>query len=473
MEALYTSFMPPRRPRIPTPLEEPLDDRLARLDKDELVTLVAELAARDPRVRQTVDRTLDRPTGPDLPYYRRWFVSALGRRRWIPRREAAAWVHEVNAAISGIESLLRANQASDVITLTEYALRRLEKRILSLDDSDGLTRDFFWRLEAIHLAACLAASPPPVALAKRLFDWELDGDWDTFLGKIGSYAPALGPTGLRAYRRLADEAWDALPPPSNETFQHDYRRRRLATMRQAFARQSGDPVQIVTAHHEELTNPHQFCLMLQSLDEIGANDEIAEWGEMALAEYPDAGGSRVRSWMAAWHARHERSDEAIALLWLNVSLNRTAEAYLALMTLANTMQVWDNWRPKAIAALRPRVNENIAQLVAALLGEGDATLAWHEATHGTCPEWSLLEAARARAVSHPAETVDAYWKLVDWLLTPTGRSHYRRGIGLVHEVHEVMERAGELAEFPERVATLRRMHKLRPTLITMLDIEGW
>ena len=43
----------------------------------------------------------------------------------------------------------------------------------------------------------------PVALASRLFSWEVDGHWDVFVDAASRYAHVLGPEGVARFRQLA------------------------------------------------------------------------------------------------------------------------------------------------------------------------------------------------------------------------------------------------------------------------------
>ena len=47
-------------------------------------------------------------------------------------------------------------------------------------------------LRKVHLAACNALHPDPVALAERLYGFQMNGQWDTFHEVLPDYAEALG-----------------------------------------------------------------------------------------------------------------------------------------------------------------------------------------------------------------------------------------------------------------------------------------
>src|SRR3989442_13050798 len=90
-------------------------------------------------------------------------------------------------------------------------LGALQAKIGLVDDSDGYVSGLLGRLQDIHHRACLEARPEPVALAGRLFHWELNSDFDVFFGAVTRYAEIRGPRGMKAYQNLAEEEWAKVP----------------------------------------------------------------------------------------------------------------------------------------------------------------------------------------------------------------------------------------------------------------------
>lgn len=122
---------------------------------------------------------------------------------FINYQAAYGYASNVEIALDSVETLLKDDQAEAVIQLTEFALRKAEEALDSMDDSDGHMRNIFERLQTLHLDACSQAKPDPEALARRLFEWEMNGEWDVFSEAASRYAEVLGERGLTFYRELA------------------------------------------------------------------------------------------------------------------------------------------------------------------------------------------------------------------------------------------------------------------------------
>ena len=119
-----------------------------------------------------------------------------------------------NAMLMGIDSiadLLKEGYAADVVELSEYALQGVEKSLNAMDDSDGYMGGILDRLQNLHHEACTQSQPDQEDLAKRLFEWELRAEWDTFHGAAGIYADVLGEKVLAVYRTFAEKVWEQIP----------------------------------------------------------------------------------------------------------------------------------------------------------------------------------------------------------------------------------------------------------------------
>jgi hypothetical protein len=176
-------------------------------------------------------------------------------------REAAAWARGVDEAIDNIAELLDGGQAAVVIELCETALQRLVAAAGAIDDSDGHLSVLRDRLQDIHFRACQEARPDPVALARRLFDWEMHGELDVFYGAAERYAKILGAKGLKEYRQLAEAEWEKVPARTAKD-EHSERGRhfRITHIMESLAQVSGDLEQLVAVMSRDLSHAYNYLL---------------------------------------------------------------------------------------------------------------------------------------------------------------------------------------------------------------------
>lgn len=184
-------------------------------DPEALVALIVDLAERDDLLFRRLDMEAATAADDDktvLSRLRKAVTDATRTGGYVHYREAAAWANGIEAVLDHVAGLVPAGRAALALRLADHALARIEKAIGEIDDSDGHGTFLLKRARDIHLAACRAAHPEPVALARDLYAREVEGDWDTFHGAAAEYADVLGEAGLAEFHRLAAEAWAKIPP---------------------------------------------------------------------------------------------------------------------------------------------------------------------------------------------------------------------------------------------------------------------
>jgi uncharacterized Zn finger protein len=152
----------------------------------------------------------------------------------------------------------------------------------------------------------------------------------------------------------------------------------------------------------------------------------------------------------------------------------SATTYGLLRSAAETTGDWEAMRAEARAVLGAR---DSGGLVDVLLADGEPEAAWTLAT--TEPlgwevgehRWKRL--AEARAVTHPADAMVVWFRLVDEVLTTADKRSYQAAVRYLKAAKKAATAADALVEFEVRVAGLRETHRRRPSLIAMLDKAGF
>lgn len=90
------------------------------------------------------------------------------------------------------------------ITLSEYALDLLEASADRVDDSEGGLWDVLDQAQEIHLVACQAGSPEPLALAERLATRAVNSEYEVFHDALPTYEHLLTPAARDRYRDLLE-----------------------------------------------------------------------------------------------------------------------------------------------------------------------------------------------------------------------------------------------------------------------------
>ncbi len=241
-----------------------LDDVRAQLltrSKPALVDLLMEQALEDDRLhRRLLLEAAGGRSGVDLATFRQAIDDAIEVRGFVEYREAYDYASDIGTTIDGLEKLLQQGHAAETIELAEHALAALEQAIGMIDDSDGEMVVLLERLQDLHLRACRKARPDPEVLARRLFAWELGGEWDVFHGAAQTYAKILGRRGLAVYRQLAEAEWANVPVlhPGHDGRSKYGKRFRITRIMETLARQTGDVEALVAVRQRDLSSAYDY-----------------------------------------------------------------------------------------------------------------------------------------------------------------------------------------------------------------------
>ncbi len=428
----------------------------------------------------------------DMKVMKQAITDATRTHGYVRYRESRDFARGIHAVVDAVARLLEQGRASEVIELSEHALRRVERALGHMDDSGGSMRPILDDLQVLHHAACLRAHPDPVKLARHLFRWEIDGDWDTFFDAAKTYGDVLGETGIAEYRRLAERQWKGVAQlgPGEEREGYEHSRFRLTAIMEALATARGDVEALVAVKSRDLSSSYQYLDIAETYRESGLNEKALAWAEEGVGKFPDVRDDRLRDFLASEYDRLGRHQDALALIWQSFQISPGVDSYEALKQYADRAEEWPRWRDKAVRYLerersslrddldsyRPRHRRSTgfivnygSDLVAVLLWEQDVEAAWAEASRYGCANHQWLELAKLREATHPEDSLRIYQEEVRNLVAETNSTSYEEAFKRVQETRAILAQMGEERRFAAYVAELRGEFGRKRNFMRLLD----
>lgn len=471
---------------------------LAGQSKETLVALLMEQLKENDRLHERLLVKAARAGSKDLDLeaFRHRIWSAIAPDDFVRYGEMWDYTDGVEDAIRSIRELLADGYAEEVIELAEYALEKVEEAMDSVDDSGGEMSGIFDSLQELHLDACKRAKPDPVELAERLFERELESDWEVFLGAVETYADVLGEKGLARYRELAEAEWARLPalkPGDKDDYSN--KRFRITRMMEALARQSGDIEAIVAIKSRNLSLAYHYLQIAEIYREAKKYDQALEWAERGVKAFPERTDSRLRDFLAEEYHRRNRHDEAMALIWaefVEPEYNHLSN-YQKLKQHADRVKPtgpagpagqWPQWRERALDFLSHKLAEEkrgatkrplswaragYSELVRIYIWESDVEAAWREAQEGGCSHDLWLELAGLREKDHPEDSLAIYERQIEPSINRKNNQAYEQAAGYVRKARDLMKRLGREAEFAAYLERIRKTHKAKRNFMALLD----
>jgi uncharacterized Zn finger protein len=455
-------------------------------DKEVLVRLILEQAMEDERLqgRLIMWAARSRSEGVDLATFRRAIDDAFDPGDLLDHGSIHDFAQGIEDIVRAVAELLEEGFARETIELSEYALATAEG---AMDyDAGGCVSGALDELEELHHSACKEGSPDPKVLARRLFEWELRGHYDTFFEAANTYADVLGEEGLVEYRRLAEEQWThvrALGPGEEDPRRYGGERFRITHIMETLARQEGDVEGLVGVLSRDLSGPHAYLRIAQIYREAGQSEKALQWAEEAMWVFPDEVHSGLREFLAREYHHRGRHEEATQLIWPQFARSPRLDSFKELKRHAELAGRWEEWRNKALEYMREAIAErkegsrhsylslpvNHSQLVRIFLWEGDVEDAWREAQDGGCSEELWLELAARREEEHPEDALAIYEKRIEPLIEQTNNAAYKAAYELLVRVRDLMRRLDRQAEFEEYLELLHAEYKRKRNFMRLLE----
>ncbi len=417
---------------------------------------------------------------------------AVGWDGFVDYRSAREYTRGLYNVIASISEYLEHGNAAEVIDLTEYFLKQLEVQMNYIDDSDGFMSDILIELQEIHYRACKIAKPDPGKLAKKLFNWELNSDWEIFYGSIENYSDILGEKGKQVYRDLAEKEWNKIPSIGHEKEHVNVIERgnrfRITKMMEALARQSGDVEQLVAIKAKDLSLPYFYLEIAEIYKEAGEKDKALEWAEQGMKKFPKHGDTRLCEFLADEYQRRKHFDDAIKLIWQIFTEHQDLENYKLLKKHAarGGKKNWKQWREKALDHIRKEIKKRKAQekknrwlwnaadhsiLVRIYLWEKNTDQAWQEAQQGGCSEELWFKLAKLREKEFPEDALSVYQTFVDPTINQKNNQAYREAIDILKKIKQLFIRLNRPTEWENFLETIKAAHKPKRNLMKLLNKE--
>ncbi|KAM3096633.1 DUF6880 family protein [Phormidesmis sp. 146-35] len=462
---------------------------LEQQDQASLVKLIVDRALKDSDWREQLLMKVaaTQPKGVDVKTFQRALQNAIVIRGYLEYGETRSYARKIEKVLDSIAALLDDGHAQTVMELCEYAIPLLEDAVSRMDDSNGDGGAVLEEIQDLHYRACEIAKPDPIALAERLFEFELGTDYDTFYNAVDTYQDILGEPGLARYQQLAEAAWQEIPTltANQQRTSLSSKRWRLTRMMESLAEQTGDIEAIVAIKRRDLSSGYHYFEIAELYQQDGQSDRALQWAEDGLKAFPDRPDSRLREFVIQQYQQRGRFDDAMTIVWACFTERPALMTYQTLKTEADCNHQWSKWRERALKQIRQRIEESKRQktgmlfhgyrdhslLVEIFLWEGETESAWQEAKAGGCSKALWIQLANQREPDHPEDSLSIYMNEIEPLIQQTNNNAYAEAVGFLKKARSLMLKLSLRSQFDQYQEHLRSTYKNKRNFIKLLNEE--
>lgn len=457
---------------------------LQGLDAVALRKLVLDASRRDDTLRDKLLMAATVAGSSGLSALREVVGQATRTNGFIEYREAGGYANRLEDLA---ELLLQriADGPPELIDVIEEAIALAEEALQHIDDSDAEVMPAIFELRKIHLAACKVLHPDPVALAGRLYGFQMDGKWDTFDEVLPDYAEALGEKGLAEYRHRVEREWLALPILGPEHYRSAWspRRFRVESAMRDIARSMDDFGLLVDIEAKNLSSPSCFLTLARLFQEQDRKDEALCWIEQGIAAFPNERNDDLLSLAIELQLALGRHAEVEQLAWQRFEQAPGCGPFFKLMEVAGLTGHEAVLYKRALDFLWRKVAEEEAadsglrrspwdkprrgDIVSIFLREGNVEAMW-DAFGGGKVDADLWEpVADARGKTNHEEAIALYKRLLPHRVESGSR--YGEAFAIVNKIRALRVAHKQLGVFRDELAEIRLTWKRKRNFMKLLD----
>ena len=320
---------------------------------DKLVEIIADKAVRDQELYTELKLRLEAEKNePDVDEIRYLLKSVIEVDDYISWKEVYDYSNNVSTVVSQVEAMLPEHPDA-VMSLAEEGIRLWEEAVELVDD-DGDMGMILDDLLELHLKACEKVKPDPEKLADYIYNSSVSSGWGLFCAWRLTYGELLGAKGIERFRELAEKEWKKVPciKPVDKDSKWDSRQRSVFDQMLTFAKDDGDLKEIIKVLSRNLSKPYDFVTIAEYCREAGEHELALQWAEKGLGAFTEFRSYELHSVLADEYLRVGRSDDALNVIWTSFESTPRLERYIVLAEYAGKVNVWPEWREKAIEYLR-------------------------------------------------------------------------------------------------------------------------
>jgi uncharacterized Zn finger protein len=465
---------------------------LAKKTAEMLVDRILDLARRDPALREelVLEAAIDGADDETLhAQLKKAITEATKIRDYVEFGQGKAWANGIQRVLGRLETLLDRGKADLVLQLTEYLIRRVDSALGSIDDSNGYCGAALGEAGDLHVAACRAAPPDPILLARTLFEFETELDGDSFYHASDIYEDLLELGGLEEYRRLAASAWATMKPvqPGAKTIAFDEQfafRQRIRSIMERFAERDDDLNAQIAIRSKDLASASDYIEIVQLHLKAGQARQALQWAEEGLWQFEHDPDDRLTIVAAQIYRQNGQVQEADKLVWSAFVRAPSYHLYERIKDMLQDEPGADrDIYQRAVDLLRNKVSKASKRhayfehpaflLVRLYMDERDFDAAWEVAHLYELSPFLIKDLAGSSAGTHPQDALKAYERLVEKKLLSGGNGNYEESASLIASMAQIRKASGEIENHAAYVTSLMERHKAKRNFIKLMRGQGY
>lgn len=347
-------------------VEQRIEAYLNKLDKQTLAGQLLEIITNDTGLKQQWSMKADIALNKmDVKAIKKLITAAIPYNKQLYRySQVRSYFAKVEPIIDLLDSQLAQLSEEKALSLVDYALQRLSRALVTIDDSGGFRLEVEEQLQALHRFAVEKLTWDKSKLVAYLLKIEASDCADMYPEIPGAYLTLLGDEGEALIYDQYQRRWDALPPLSVDAesdTEFDYKL--LQHHLRSRAEHNDDWQTVISLLQKTATTDVDFLELCQLCHEQGDIDQAKEW--LAEAKRLTVGAKRnpysafnVERMEIRLLISQDDFQQALEIQWDIYQQSLAMDDYERLLELASLSHSDENFFERAEATLRIKIEQN-------------------------------------------------------------------------------------------------------------------
>ncbi|GAB4373880.1 MAG: hypothetical protein OHK0021_15950 [Bryobacter sp.] len=339
--------------------------------------------------------------------------------------------------LQSTECLLRKERLLDALQACARAALLLDAIIARLPNLSVRLQRLLDAFANLHLRIAQQRPLDPASLAEHLYDLQFASPHEFLLNAIAGYAPLLGETGLKAYRRRLQPAYRALvlgeplPARGGPTFQEHLREAKLL---RAWANFTSDFQERFAIAMAFATNPAEVLAVAERMEQAGHARAAADAVLAACDRFHTPPPTTLFAYLAAHFEREANFERSLEFRWELYRALPNESHYRKLLAAAAPLRQTNAVREEAIEYAAAKSNSLYTRI---LLLEGRRVEAYEQArAQGATTEvWAQI--ANSYSDSDPHTAIHLYFDCARYSLRTLRGDCYDRSSRFLAEAFKL------------------------------------
>lgn len=365
-----------------------------------------------------------------------------------------------------IDALIDQGRCAEADEALRYFLKIAKAKVNNVSDSDGNYVRFVRTLYDSYARVLKGLNASPGTIASWVYD-EIKSDGYGFADELlDQIVEVLQIEGFKVIENMAWQDFINCAKQVDKPAGYDLQKQRFKHVLMNIAEiTNNDELYLKTCEVTLDLGPYEYLVLAKKLVSIKRIDEAITRLTEGISRYPNDKGIILHNMLSQLYEKKGELEKAYE--YACSTLAKQSSNYPRVRSLALKLKTWDKIKPEIVNILMK--GGHFSELIELYLEDNQLLEAIEIAKRDdvvTSMNWRVAELAEK---NYPYDSILLYKRFVDYHVNLKTKSEYKEAAKVAHMIKKLYNSLGQITEWNEYIANLRKMNKCKMNLLKVLE----